>query len=62
MGVSNHWIGIRTGMEWNGMEWRSRYGIAEAVRAVSRYRLPTFYFMSNMYALNTIARQKLTIV
>ena len=21
MGVSNHWIGIRTGMEWNGMDW-----------------------------------------
>ena len=25
-GVSNHWNGIRTGLDWNGME---RYGIAK---------------------------------
>ena len=23
-GVSNHWIGIRTGMEWNGTIWNSK--------------------------------------
>ena len=20
-GISNHWNGIRTGLDWNGMEW-----------------------------------------
>ena len=26
LGVSNHWNGVRTGLDWNGME---RYGIAK---------------------------------
>ena len=26
MGISNHWNGIRTGLDWNGME---QYGIAK---------------------------------